>query len=324
VRQAIGTGSTLVGCTRVRWLNGIRLFACAAAFVVVAAAGAASDAIGPPPPPTALVLAPDDLGPGTSVVFDRTIKLGGAQIFLRLYKGAKVGGRPVIAVSEAFTESDADAATSEFEVMHTELGLRILKGQLASVFAAALEGGAKVGSHGKATLTVTKTVISRPISVAKTAFRLAVTFWTNKGPVRGALGFVQTDRAIGIVFLLPVPARKLLGAGNVARVVAAEQRRLEAAFTVASTAAPTITGTAQQGQTLTLAEGTWSGAPSTFAYAWSRCDANGNACTPIAAATAKTYVPSAADSGAMLKAVVTGSNSVSSGQASSAPTAVVA
>ena len=52
--------------------------------------------------------------------------------------------------------------------------------------------------------------------------------------------------------------------------------------------------------------GTWSGtAPSTFAYAWLRCNANGRLCTAIAGATAAGYTLTADDAGHTLVATVT-------------------
>jgi phosphatidylinositol-3-phosphatase len=91
-----------------------------------------------------------------------------------------------------------------------------------------------------------------------------------------------------------------------------------------NTAPPTISGTAQQGQTLTASPGTWSGTtPITYAYQWRRCDNGGNACADVAGATAQSYTLVAADVGATMRVVVTAANSAGSGTATSAQTAVV-
>ena len=49
-----------------------------------------------------------------------------------------------------------------------------------------------------------------------------------------------------------------------------------------NTAPPTISDTTQVGQTLTAGNGTWSNAPTSFAYQWLRCNAGGNACAKAA------------------------------------------
>ena len=59
----------------------------------------------------------------------------------------------------------------------------------------------------------------------------------------------------------------------------------EAAEGPSNTSAPAISGTARDGQRLKVLKGVWSGASHiSYAYAWSRCDASGAACTSIAAA----------------------------------------
>jgi hypothetical protein len=90
-----------------------------------------------------------------------------------------------------------------------------------------------------------------------------------------------------------------------------------------NTAAPTIWGTAQQGQTLTASNGSWSGSPTGYTYVWSQCDANGGSCSAIGGATAATYTPAAADVGKTLRMTVTAANSGGSTEAVSAPSAVV-
>jgi hypothetical protein len=96
-----------------------------------------------------------------------------------------------------------------------------------------------------------------------------------------------------------------------------------AAAALAATAQPTITGSAQQGQTLQAGGGAWTETPSATAYQWLRCNANGRLCAPIAGATAATYVPAAADSGhAVVLLVEATANGVTQG-ALSIPTPVV-
>lgn len=92
-----------------------------------------------------------------------------------------------------------------------------------------------------------------------------------------------------------------------------------------NTSPPTISGTAQQGATLTADPGTWTGTqPITFAYQWRRCNRNGGNCTSIAGAADKTRVATAADVGRTLRVVVTAKNTDGSNDATSAPTAAVA
>ena len=88
-----------------------------------------------------------------------------------------------------------------------------------------------------------------------------------------------------------------------------------------NTGLPTVTGTAQVGQTLTGTVGSWTGATS-FAQQWQRC--SGTTCNPIANATNLTYVPIAADVGFSLRLQVTATNTAGPSQpANSAQTAAV-
>lgn len=92
----------------------------------------------------------------------------------------------------------------------------------------------------------------------------------------------------------------------------------------AATAAPTVAGTAVAGQSLTSSVGTWTGAPSSFAYQWRRCSASGVQCTAIVGATAATYTLTPDDIGATVSLIVTASGKGGSTSAATAATGVVA
>jgi hypothetical protein len=90
-----------------------------------------------------------------------------------------------------------------------------------------------------------------------------------------------------------------------------------------NTARPTITGTAEEGQTLTANDGTWTGNPTSFAYQWQQCDSDGSNCVNLAGATGKTHVATAADVGFRLRVQVTATNDKGKGTALSGVTAIV-
>ena len=91
-----------------------------------------------------------------------------------------------------------------------------------------------------------------------------------------------------------------------------------------ATSLPTISGTAQQGQTLSASSGSWSGTtPLSYAYQWQRCDSGGASCAPVPGATGSSFLLGSADVGSSMRVSVTASNSAGSATASSAATAVV-
>ena len=143
-----------------------------------------------------------------------------------------------------------------------------------------------------------------PIVPARNWGSLGWTFWqwTDCSRVRGIRGCVDGDRFAGTSLtpaLIPPPP--------------------------VATTPPAIVGVAAVGQTLTASPGTWQAPkPPTFAFRWQRCDATGAACTPIAGASAQTYVVTTADVGHALVVVVTATSRGRSASAASPPTAPVA
>ena len=87
--------------------------------------------------------------------------------------------------------------------------------------------------------------------------------------------------------------------------------------------APAVSGTAVQGDTLSTSNGSWSGSPTGYAYAWEDCNASGAGCVKIGNASASTYTLASSDVGDTIRSVVTASNAGGSSSASSAQTAVV-
>jgi len=92
----------------------------------------------------------------------------------------------------------------------------------------------------------------------------------------------------------------------------------------ANSTGPTISGTARVGQTLTSTNGTWTNAPTAYAYQWVRCNTSGAACVPVPNAMQKSYTLVAADAGHQIRVRVTAANADGSAGAESEPTATVA
>jgi hypothetical protein len=91
----------------------------------------------------------------------------------------------------------------------------------------------------------------------------------------------------------------------------------------ANTGLPTLSGAAVEGQTLTTTNGSWSGSPTGYSYAWEDCNSSGASCTTINSAIASTYTLTSGDVGQTTRSVVTATNAGGSTAASSAQTGVV-
>jgi hypothetical protein len=128
----------------------------------------------------------------------------------------------------------------------------------------------------------------------------------------------RNRRVAGLVALTAlassvVTVAALAGMGTAARSVAPT-----------NTSPPTISGTAEEGKTLTANRGNWNGTePITYRYQWRRCDRDGGSCSNISGATSQTYVVKEVDVNDTLRVRVTASNNDGSNNATSVPTAVV-
>ncbi len=91
-----------------------------------------------------------------------------------------------------------------------------------------------------------------------------------------------------------------------------------------NTAAPTVSGVASTGETLSASAGSWTESPSGYTYQWQRCESTGASCSSISGSTGQTYTVGSVDVGKTLRVAVTASNSAgASAPASSTQTAVV-
>lgn len=88
---------------------------------------------------------------------------------------------------------------------------------------------------------------------------------------------------------------------------------------------PSISGTATEGQAVTVSDGAWSNHPTSYTHQWEDCDSSGLSCSAIAGATGQTYTLTASDVGDTIRVEETASNAGGPGQpATSIPTTVVA
>jgi hypothetical protein len=95
-------------------------------------------------------------------------------------------------------------------------------------------------------------------------------------------------------------------------------------FAPTNTAAPSISGTARVGQTLSTTNGTWSADPApSYTYAWEQSDNGSTGWSTISGATSSTYTLATAQAGKYVRAKVTATNSEGSATATSTASAQI-
>lgn len=141
--------------------------------------------------------------------------------------------------------------------------------------------------------------------------------------VRGATSptYVAVAKDVGATVAIAVHATDSTGTavayGSVAGIVQ------PATAALAPTTQPAISGTPAVGKKVTVKGGTWTVKPTTLAYTWLSCNANGRACSAIAGATTASYTPVAADVGHALVASVLAAVGTANGSALSTASAAV-
>ena len=174
------------------------------------------------------------------------------------------------------------------------------------------QGGQLRGDRGRWT--------NAPTSFAYSWLRCDRTGASCSG-IPGAHGLVYSTLVadVGHTIRFQVDAKN---AGGTTRAVSGATVLVQAAPTVANsrpsnTAKPTISGVAQEGQTLTGTNGTWTNSPTKFEYTWRRCNRNGGNCDSIGSAHGTTYTLTGADVGHTIRLRVKATNSDGSANANS-------
>lgn len=165
--------------------------------------------------------------------------------------------------------------------------------------------------------------------------------WTGSNPVTTALQWQRCDAsgescadlegATGARYVLAEAdlghrVRLRVQASNPAGTATAESAPTDVVGPVLAptlVSSPAVEGSASLSSVLTARPGTWNPTPRSYAYQWSRCDASGSACVPLAGATASTYTVTSTDLDHTLVVTVTASNKAGSSSARSAPTPAV-
>lgn len=144
---------------------------------------------------------------------------------------------------------------------------------------------------------------------------------TSCSPIVGATGETYALSASDLGHTLRVKVTATNAAGS-ASVESAPTGIVLAALPE-NTNLPTITGTPALNDTLTATSGAWAHKPTSYAYAWERCNASGESCATISGATGTAYKPVEADEGHELRVKVTATNAVGPVSATSKPTAKI-
>lgn len=279
--------------------------ALAAALVAIAGAAAAADLDA-----QAVTLQASDM-PGAKITSQGAVKESGyASAYQRSFSYKSPNGRAgvVVVQAESAVAETAAQATADEAKAKKGFGTASVRSAFVKYIAASLkvkQSAVKIGAI-------------RTPRVGDHAFQLPLNIAVKAGRVYVSLLYMQLDRVFSQ--FLTVAIKPIASSDNAYATAVAG--RIGAALTPAVSVAPSITGTAQQGQTLTAAPGTWSDTTATVAYQWQKCDAAGANCADIAGQTAQTYVVQPTDAGATLRVNVTATNRF--GTSKPAPSAVTA
>jgi hypothetical protein len=277
-----------------------------AALMVVAGATAAS------PDVAAMNLQATDV-PGAKVVTQRAVtEKGYLAAYVRSFTFAAPNGSARLIGIQAETKLAASASTAKAEVAAVDKALRSKAGRQAFIKGVANQLNVKASAVMVGKLRKVAgydQTVELPTSITVKGLRI----YEN-------LAFLSLDRVAALVVETGL---RPIGAAVTAKYANAIAGHIATELKPVIVTPPSVTGTAQQGQTLTATPGTWSAADATVGYQWQRCDAAGANCAAVPGATTSTYAVTAADVGTTLRAVVTATTRFGTATGTSAQTAVV-
>jgi hypothetical protein len=283
-----------------------------ALIVLVAALALVTSAAAASPDVAAMNLQLADV-PGAKITVSRLVKEKGyLASHFRVFTFAAPNGSARLYQLQSETRLAPSVAVASADVGATEKFFRSSSGR--KTFKAQVAQGLKVKTSAVMVGTIRKVPgydqgVEMPTSIAVKGLR-----------VYESVVYLRLDRVA--VFMIEGGLRPI-GAAVTAKYAAALAGHIGTELAPIAVSPPTITSTAQQGQTLTATPGTWTAPDATFGYQWQRCDAAGANCVDVAGATTTTYAVTATDAGTTLRVVVTATNRFGSAPGTSAQTAVV-
>ncbi len=237
--------------------------------------------------------------------------IAGATATTYTLTGADVGSKLVLAVTGT---NSAGASTATAAATALVAGIAPTNSQVPAITGTASDGQTLTASKGTWSG-------SQPLSYAY-QWRRCDSAGSNCADITGASAatYVITSADVAHKLLVVVTASNSTGSKPASSLATSAV----AAVAPSNTALPVISGTPNDGQTLTTSNGTWAGAsPISYAYQWQHCNSAGSSCTNLSGATTATYALAAADLGFTIRAVVTATNSVTHTSATSAQTALI-
>lgn len=295
-----------------KWLVG----GAVAALVLVASAAAAPPKGTPDPSAIALTAAafPGAVSAGTKAAGASGPNAASFQaktVFPKPYGHSKY----LLLVSTAFVAKDAAGAALEYAGLAHELSSKAGQAAFAKEFLA----GAKAKPAN------VKTAVLRPhgLGVGDSSLETGFVFTNKRSKQRSNLSVsaVLLDRIVAFNIAVGETAKVYpADAKALARIIVTTTRPQLAPVALDQ---PVVTGTAQQGQTLSVSTGTWGNTITGYAYQWQSCDATGTTCNDITGATAATYLVQPTDAGLTLRVQVTATNRFGGAPATSLSTAPV-